>query len=194
MAVLEFNRHSGQGREEVLKQRKKTPNKEKKAKTKKTKLMILCDCRWTCGLATVPSTWETTNGQCLNTKRSHMRRLRLRWLKLQYMLPTGPTYAKLKSQNSHHVAPKTVFNFVFKLPQNCPKIVSGLPQNVLKVVQSCWKVIKKNVSKLSQKWAMGLILLLRKDRKNWLMCWVDQLLVIYVRDDYESYDSIHPIA
>ena len=78
MAVLEFNRHSGQGSEEVLKQRKKTPNKEKKGKDKKTKLKILCDCRWTCGLATVPSTWETTNGQCLNMKHSHMRRLRLR--------------------------------------------------------------------------------------------------------------------
>ena len=38
MAVLEFNRHSGQGSEEVLKQRKKTPNKEKKAKTKKNKV------------------------------------------------------------------------------------------------------------------------------------------------------------
>ena len=140
MAVLEFNRHSGQGSEEVLKQRKgDTKQGEKRQRQKK--LMILHYCRWTCGLATVPSTWETTNGQCLNTKRSHMRRLRLRWLKLQYMLPTGPTYAKLKSQNSHHVAPKTVFNFVFKLPQNCPKIVSGLPQNVLKVVQSCWKVI-----------------------------------------------------
>ena len=37
MAVLEFNRHSGQGSEEVLKQetRKKTPNKEKKGKYKK---------------------------------------------------------------------------------------------------------------------------------------------------------------
>ena len=37
MAVLEFNRHSGQGSEEVLKQKKReTPNKEKKGKDKKS--------------------------------------------------------------------------------------------------------------------------------------------------------------
>ena len=35
MAVLEFNRHSGQGSEEVKNKEKKTPNKEKKSKDKK---------------------------------------------------------------------------------------------------------------------------------------------------------------
>ena len=37
MAVLEFNRHSGQGSEEVNSKtkKKKTPNKEKKSKDKK---------------------------------------------------------------------------------------------------------------------------------------------------------------
>ena len=70
MAVLEFNRHSGQGSEEVL--------TIKKEVSPGTKIRALFNSRSTCGSVTALSTWATTNVRCLNMKLSHMQRPHLR--------------------------------------------------------------------------------------------------------------------